>query len=269
MLRIGEFARLAGVSIKLLRKYDEVGLLKPRSVDLTTGYRYYSVAQLTQLNRLLVHRSLGFSVKEMQKLTHTGMSSDRMRDMLTQRRADLEAHLATERAKLADLEARIAQIEREGALPPHEVVIRSTPITTAVSLRKQCDSYDEIGDLLRNLRSKLPARTTVTGYGAIWHRCQSSGPLIECEALVFLDARKSSYPDGLRCIQLPACTVASVIHDDSVNAQPAYRAALERARRLGYTVAGPMRERYLGHGVAGGMIDAQFPLRLARPAAHG
>ena len=41
MFRIGEFSRLAMVSVRMLRHYDEIGLLTPNTVDTYTGYRYY------------------------------------------------------------------------------------------------------------------------------------------------------------------------------------------------------------------------------------
>ncbi|MFN2147868.1 MAG: MerR family DNA-binding transcriptional regulator, partial [Anaerolineales bacterium] len=53
MIRIGDFSRLSRVSIKTLRYYDEVGLLKPAHVDSSTGYRYYLYEQLPRLNRIL------------------------------------------------------------------------------------------------------------------------------------------------------------------------------------------------------------------------
>ena len=46
MFRIGEFSRLAMVSVRMLRHYDEIGLLTPNTVDPYTGYRYYSAGQL-------------------------------------------------------------------------------------------------------------------------------------------------------------------------------------------------------------------------------
>ncbi|MGH8186888.1 MAG: MerR family transcriptional regulator, partial [Steroidobacteraceae bacterium] len=61
MLKIGEFARLAKVSVKVLRHYHDCGVLTAQTVDSESGYRYYSVEQLAALNRLVVYRSLGFS----------------------------------------------------------------------------------------------------------------------------------------------------------------------------------------------------------------
>ena len=41
MLRIGDFSKLSMVSIRMLRRYDEVGLLHPAETDDLTGYRHY------------------------------------------------------------------------------------------------------------------------------------------------------------------------------------------------------------------------------------
>ena len=46
MFSIGEFARLGTVSVRTLRHYDEIGLLRPAKVDPHSGYRYYSASQL-------------------------------------------------------------------------------------------------------------------------------------------------------------------------------------------------------------------------------
>jgi DNA-binding transcriptional MerR regulator len=64
MFRIGDFSRIARVSGRLLRFYDEIGLLAPARTDRQTGYRYYTVTQLAQLNRITVLKELGFSLEQ-------------------------------------------------------------------------------------------------------------------------------------------------------------------------------------------------------------
>jgi DNA-binding transcriptional MerR regulator len=64
MHSIGRFSTLGRITIKTLRYYDEIGLLRPARVDPTTGYRYYAAAQLDALNRILVFKDLGFSLRE-------------------------------------------------------------------------------------------------------------------------------------------------------------------------------------------------------------
>ena len=58
MFTVGEFSQLAQVSKRLLRYYDEIGLLKPSHTDRSTGYRYYSAAQMTDLNRILALKEI-------------------------------------------------------------------------------------------------------------------------------------------------------------------------------------------------------------------
>jgi MerR family regulatory protein len=57
---IGEFARHGRVSVRMLRHYDAIGLLRPACVDPVTGYRSYEVSQLAELNRLIALKDLGF-----------------------------------------------------------------------------------------------------------------------------------------------------------------------------------------------------------------
>ena len=56
MFRIGEFSKLTQVSIRMLRYYDEVGILKPAEVDKWTRHRLYSVEQIPRLNKILYLR---------------------------------------------------------------------------------------------------------------------------------------------------------------------------------------------------------------------
>ncbi len=64
MFKIGDFSKLSLVSVKTLRYYDELGLLKPARVDEFTGYRYYSASQMPRLNRILALKDLGLSLEQ-------------------------------------------------------------------------------------------------------------------------------------------------------------------------------------------------------------
>src|SRR6476659_5607611 len=61
MFTVGGFARLAGVSARVLRAYDASGLLVPAWVDPSSGYRYYSPAQLPGLRRIQALRDVGLT----------------------------------------------------------------------------------------------------------------------------------------------------------------------------------------------------------------
>lgn len=61
MFKIGEFSKLTQVSIRMLRYYDEMGLLTPAQVDKFTGYRLYSTEQIRILHRIIFLRDIDFN----------------------------------------------------------------------------------------------------------------------------------------------------------------------------------------------------------------
>ena len=67
MLKIGDFSRVCRVTIKTLRHYDRIGLLEPAVVDKFTRHRYYTMSQVTQLNRILALKALGLSLDEVRQ----------------------------------------------------------------------------------------------------------------------------------------------------------------------------------------------------------
>ena len=62
MLKIGEFSKLSRVSVRMLRHYDEIGLLKPAEIDCFTEYRYYREDQLPTACRIAALKDMGFSL---------------------------------------------------------------------------------------------------------------------------------------------------------------------------------------------------------------
>ena len=68
MLKIGDFSKLSRVSIRMLRHYDEIGLLTPAMTDVFTGYRYYSEEQLPIVGRITALRDMGFGLSAIREL---------------------------------------------------------------------------------------------------------------------------------------------------------------------------------------------------------
>lgn len=68
MYRIGEFSYLCSMSIKTLRYYDKIGVLIPASVDELTGYRYYSIDQLEQAQKIKSLQEASFTLEEIKSI---------------------------------------------------------------------------------------------------------------------------------------------------------------------------------------------------------
>ena len=70
MLKIGEFSKLSKTTVKTLRYYDKIGLLKPAFVDVETSYRYYNEEQLSVIEQILAFKSVGLANEDILKILH-------------------------------------------------------------------------------------------------------------------------------------------------------------------------------------------------------
>jgi DNA-binding transcriptional MerR regulator len=267
MLRIGEFSRRGRVSVKALRHYEAVGLLRLAHVDRTTGYRYYEPRQLDELNRVMVLRALGLSLQRIRALLQDEEPSpELMRWLLAERRAQLARRLDAERAQLAAIEARIRHLESR--TPAYDVVVRDVPASFVASLRRVVPEYGAIDTLLEEISRFLPGDARVTGHGAIWHHCAPHKREIDCEALVLLE--RPTRAGKLTVYQLPACRAACIVHpSNEEDILAAKRAVHKQAAGHRLELEGLMRERYFSS--AGDqrfdLTEIQFPLRPATGAS--
>src|SRR6516164_1556393 len=140
MFSIGEFARLGGVSVRTLRHYDEIGLLRPTTVDPNTGYRGYSAQQLGQLNRIIALKELGLSLTQARRLLD-GITLEELQGMLMLRRAQLEHELEEHQNQLLGVEARLRYIAREGAMPADDIVVKKIPEMGVVAIAARAPAF--------------------------------------------------------------------------------------------------------------------------------
>lgn len=66
-ISIGKMAELNHVSEQTLRLYDKIGLLKPKTINKKTGYRYYTIGQSATLDMIQYYKHMGLSLKQIQK----------------------------------------------------------------------------------------------------------------------------------------------------------------------------------------------------------
>ena len=135
MIRIGDFSKLSRVSVKTLRFYDEMGLLKPVEVDRFTGYRYYEFHQLPRLYRILALKDLGFSLEEIGRLLEGELSAEQMRGMLILRQAEIRQQVEEEEARLERVALWLRQIEQEDSMSRYDVVIKKIEAVKVASVR--------------------------------------------------------------------------------------------------------------------------------------
>ena len=165
MFRIGEFSKIAQVPASQLRYYDEIGLFTPIHSDRDTGYRYYSVQQLAQLNRILALKDLGLSLEQIKRLVEDEVSAEEIRGMLTLRKAQIEQTLQTEALRLQAVESRLQQLERKGQLQGDDVVLKSLPAQSYLAVRHRCHSLSETFAIVTDMGQIVPKRVKPKAIG--------------------------------------------------------------------------------------------------------
>jgi DNA-binding transcriptional MerR regulator len=267
MFRIGDFSRIARVSCRLLRYYDELGLLQPGRVEQHTGYRYYSAAQLPRLNRILVLKELGMSLEQIARIIDANPSAAELRAMLLVRRNDAERAVQAEAARLRQIETRIAQVDADGALSVDDVVVRAEPARTLLSLRRTVASFAEARGLIGELHAAVKGRPP-GALMAIAHAQAFEQDEIDVEFGFVLEGSKPKESVGpLQLRELP--------NEESVAA--CVRIGLPEHAHLvtgkigsfveanGYELAGPSRELFLQppqpDRMEEAVVEMQFPIK--------
>jgi DNA-binding transcriptional MerR regulator len=172
MFSIGEFARLGGVSARRLRHYDEVGLLRPATVDPDTNYRGYSAAQLGQLNRIMALKELGLPLSQVRRLL-AGVTLEELSGMLALRRAQLEQELEQHRSHLLRIEARLRSIAREDGMPADDIVPKTIPAMGVVVIAGRSPGFGPAN--LIPVVNQLDAQFDQLG---IYNRVKETGPRV-------------------------------------------------------------------------------------------
>lgn len=169
MLSIGDFARHGRVSVRMLRHYDAIGLLRPDRVDPGSGYRYYTAGQLARLNRIVALKDLGFTLEQVGRMLDDAVGTAELRGMLSLRHAELEQRIAGDRARLVQVETRLRIIEKEGAMPAHDVVIKSIPAVRVAELTGIAADFEptSIGPVIGPLYDDLVCRLQRAGVNIV------------------------------------------------------------------------------------------------------
>ncbi len=271
MLKIGDFSRLSRVSIKALRYYDELGLLKPSRVDEFTGYRYYSTSQLIRLNRILAMKDMGLSLEQIALLLDKEPTPDQIRGMLRLKQVELHQQLTEGQARLLRIEAWLQAFEQEVTMPAYDVILKNVAPLQVAQVRGVAPGMEQVGPTLNRLFDQVMGYITQQGATLV-------GPGIT----VYYDAEFSEHNislgacmpfegplnDGeqVQVITLPAIeTMASTIHHGSFSTlSQAYSAISTWIETNGYHITGPTRELNLEYERDGDqskyVTEVQFPV---------
>ncbi len=271
MIKIGDFSKLSQLTVKTLRYYDELGLLKPVLVDPHNGYRYYAAAQLPRLQRILALKEMGLSLQQIGMLLNGDLPAQQVIGMLRRRQVELRQGIAESQESLARIEARLRQFEQENIMPENEVIIKSTPAIWVVSIRGVVPNYPDQQTLWAQLGEAMK-KAGVHGVEPCFtldHDREYKKLDHDLEVCYAIDAPLSVEPPA-QVHQLPAVKMmASLIHHGPFTTLfNSYQQMIGWLDANGYQIDGPGREIYISTGMnelrqddPNYVTEIQFPVK--------
>ena len=160
MLKIGDFSKLSRISVRMLRHYDEIGLLRPVYVDRFTDYRYYDEHQLPTVGRITALKDMGFHLAEIGQLLELYDDKDALDAHLAAQQQQLEL-LAADTAQRLRLIAAARNRLRKDEPMKYNVTLKTLPERYCATVRMTIPCYEDEGMVWSVLCSETAAMALV------------------------------------------------------------------------------------------------------------
>ncbi|KAF0092076.1 MAG: MerR family transcriptional regulator [Fusobacteria bacterium] len=246
MYKIGLFSKISKTTIKTLRYYDEVGLLKPAMIDEDNGYRYYTSDQLSQLHDIIALRQLSFSVDDCIQIIRVG----EIDEVLGDRKKEIETNLNELQDRLSRLNHYISEI-KEGRKMTYSPVIKQTPECIIYSKRMIVPNYDSYFQIIPKIGEEVTAtnpdlKCAIPEYCfIIYHDGEYKDHDIDVEYCEAVDEFGQD-TDSIKFKKIPSITVVSVMHKGVYSGlRDAYAYAFRWIEDNNYTITDNPRESYI------------------------
>ena len=247
MLKIGLFSKLSRVSIRMLRYYDEMSLLRPAYIDPDSDYRYYREDQLQTVGWITALRDMGFSLADVRRMSQLGRDAEVLAPFFAARRRELQAETAKTAQQLLLLDTAEKRLGKEDFMQ-YNITIKTIPARYAACVHTVIPRYQDEGQVWQTLCAETdhmhlvpddPCYCAVTFLDGEFKETN-----VELEAWKTV---KGTYPDTphVKFRTLPAVTVASCIFRGPYSGIGEVYAALAAwIEANGYEYDGPMFNIY-------------------------
>ncbi len=271
MFKIGDFSKIMNVPITQLRYYDDIDIFKPRHTDGNTGYRYYSIEQMPQLNRILALRDLGMSLEQIKQMLSADISVETLREMFAVQKAQVEQTILDEIVRLKAIEYRLNQIEQEGTLANYDVVLKDLPQQPMLARRIILSEWQWAITFFNDIQAMLDEQSRPfkgTPSALIYAISGNNASSYDVELGFIGDERLSQSiveQFDLTVRTLDEVKVATLLQQGG--AVNGYAVVANWVEHSGYQMAGPIRELYWNLADTFEspdlLIEYQFPVKHA------
>lgn len=277
MFKIGDFSRLCRITVRTLRYYDEIGLLKPVKIDTFTGYRYYSVDQLPRLNRIAMLKSLGLSLDDIRELLDNDLPTDHIKQLLQVKQSEIKQRFNEDEERLHQVEAWLDKINKGDKMPTDIAIQEKDVPELQVISRRETGTYettiDKLADELMEQinRPENQGRVTITGpVMMLCHEEEYKEGDADIEIVVPVSGAVTVENPSFEIKTLPRCRVLSFIHRGAYNSYYdiayVYAQIYKYAEENNLELIPPDREVYLNNREEVPeddlLTEIQFPFRI-------
>lgn len=247
MFRIGAFSKLTRVSIRMLRHYDEAGLLKPAAIDKFTGYRMYTADQIPALQKICLLRDMGFHVTEIRTVMERWECGD-VTEYLEDKKRQLLADIRLEQRRVKKIEIAMKDFKESTIETHYNVIMKSVPGCKILSLRETMADYFCEGGLWERLYAFVKEEQVKLCPGisnlAIYHNEGTGEGGVDIEVGVMVE-RKGRDRGGfcyreVEPVEEMACIMVYGPYENIGSTYHAFACWLEEHRQ--YEMAGPSRQ---------------------------
>lgn len=265
MLKIGEFSKLAKTTIKTLRYYDEIGLLKPVFVD-DNGYRYYQIEQLNALLKIVSLRSLDMPLTDIKEI----INNNDMQEILLNHQKNLEKELCNKQHQISLIKKYIEKAKKGDFMENYTIKEIVVPENIVYFKHGVIDSMADIAKFVLDAGEE----------------CKRNNPELKCKGYCYVTYTAKEYKErdveleyaeavesfgkeseNIKFREDPEIKAVSVLHKGKYeNLSQAYAFALNYVKDKHYEIVGPIREVYI-HGcwdesnVDNYLTEIQIPIK--------
>ncbi len=243
MYKIGMFSKMNKITIKALRHYDDIGLLKPAYIEQFTGYRFYNSEQLPILHKILALRDMGFTLEEIKQI-QDGSSE---RDLLQRKKAELLRKIAEDTMKLSQVECYLTGKQLDS---DYHIIVKELPEVIVASMRLTIPNYDALFQVVPPMGEEMERLGCVCAVPEycfnIYHDGEYKDQDIDvevCEAVTEMKPGSNMITfKKIERVEKAAC----VLHKGPYRDFPkAYNAVLRWVEENGYDIIDNPRESYI------------------------
>lgn len=245
MLKIGDFSKLSRVSIRMLRHYDDIGLLRPAEIDAFTGYRYYREEQLFIMGRITALKDMGFALADIVRILEAYDDKEKLDAFLLARQEELVDLSKQTEYRLMLLDTARKRLRKEQNMS-FNVTVKTIPERYAATVHMVIPHYEDEGmawNMLGECKSPLiPTSPCLAATEFLDKEYKEEN----IEILSWMTV-KGTYPDTehVKFRTLPAVKVASCVIKGSYDQMnEATATVVSWIHANGYQVSGPMFNIY-------------------------